>query len=835
MTIYSDCKYCGYKHERKREKCPAWGKAWGKTCDNCKGLNHFKSKCSKKVHAVVSQSDDHNDPNNDFDDKWLFAINDEETGVTANLSINDRIVKFQLDSAADVNTVCQKHVGRQQVSPTNIRLNMWNKTNLKPLGGTSLTTTNPSDNSQHEVKFIEVPNGFTNLLGLNTIQELGFITINCNAFISKVSTPPLGDLGVASLRVNESVPPKVLPCRKVPLAIENDVKQELNRLVRKGVLEPVTEPTEWVSQMAIVHKNNGKLRICIDPQPLNSALQREHYRLPVLDDVLPKLKNAKVFGKLDVKEAYWHVRLDEQSSKLTTMITPFGRYRWKRLPFGLKVSSEIFQRKIDEALEDLNGVFNIVDDIIIVGCGATESEALADNNQNLSKCIQRCKERYITLNEDEQETGLKDITFHGHKITSNGIEVDKAKVKAIVDMPAPTDVEGVRRLCGMAQYVSRFIPNLAGTLEPLRKLTRNNASFVWSKECEEAFGTLKEKLSESACLAYYDPSKEIVIQVDSSQHGIGAVLLRDGRPIEYASRALTISERNWAQIEKEALAVLYGLERFDQYTYGRAVTVENDHKPLSAILRKPLSTAPKRLQDLMMRYNRYDVNFVFVKRFELNLADTLSRAHLNSNGHNHDNRARIMNVNIFGNIPDAHLEEIQEATKKDNGLQDVMELVMNGWPGGKRNIPPSAFPYFDIRDTLSAADGVLLKGEAIAIPQSLRSRIRKRLHSSHLGADSMLRRARSSVFWPGMASDVKQLADSCEACQEMKPKNQHEPLKQHKEGDEPRQKIGLDIFQIAHKYYLVTVDYYSTFIEVDLLSTQTSTRVVNLVKSHFAR
>ncbi|XP_022797624.1 uncharacterized protein LOC111335894 [Stylophora pistillata] len=187
-NLQFDCKYCGYKHERKREKCPAWGK----TCDNCKGLNHFKSKCSKKVHAVVSQSEDHNDPNNDFDDKWLFAINDEETGVTANLSINDHIVKFQLDSAADVNTICQKHVGRQQVSPTNIRLNMWNKTNLKPLGETSLTTTNPSDNTQHEVKFIVVPNGFTNLLGLNTIQELGFITINCNAFISKVSTPPLG-------------------------------------------------------------------------------------------------------------------------------------------------------------------------------------------------------------------------------------------------------------------------------------------------------------------------------------------------------------------------------------------------------------------------------------------------------------------------------------------------------------------------------------------------------------------------------------------------------------------------------------------------------------------
>ncbi|PFX12101.1 Retrovirus-related Pol polyprotein [Stylophora pistillata] len=745
-----DCKYCGYKHERKGEKCPAWDK----TCDNCKGLNHFKSKCSKKVHAVVSQSDDHNDPNNDFDEKWLLATNDEETGVTTNLSINNHIVKFQLDSAADVNTIFHKHVGRKQVSPTNIRLNMWNKTNLKPLGETSLTTTKPSDNTQHEVKFLVVPNGFTNFLGLNTIQELGFITINCNAFISKVCTPPLGDLGMASLRVNESVSPKVLPCRKVPLAIENDVKQELDRPVSKGVLEPVTEPIKWVSQMAIVHKNNGKLRICIDPQPLNSALQREHYQLPVLDDLFPKLKNAKVFSKLDVKEAYWHVRLDEQSSKLTTMITPFGRYRWKRLPFGLKVSSEIFQRKIDEALEDFYGVFNIVDDIIIVGCGATESEALADNNQNLSKSIQRCKERNITLNEDKQETGLKDITFHGHKITRNGIEVDKAKVKAIVDRPAPTDVEGNAK--------------------------KNSA-------------LSRKKLSESACLAYFDPSKEIVIQVDSSQHGIGAVLLQDGRPIEYASLALTISERNLAQIEKEALVVLYGLECFDQYTYSRAVTGSEPH-----------------------------------------LADTLSRAHLNSNGHNHDNRARIMNI-IFGNISDAHLEEIQEATKKDNGLQDVMELVMNGWPDGKRNIPPSAFPSFDIRDTLSAADGVLLKGEAIVIPQSFSSRIRKRLHSSHLGADSMLRRARSSVFWPRMVSDIKQLADSCEACQEMKPKNQHEPLKQHKEGDEPWKKIGHDIFQIADKYYLVTVDYYSTFIEVDLLSTQTGTRVINLLKSHFSR
>ncbi len=147
---------------------------------------------------------------------------------------------------------------------------------------------------------------------------------------------------------DEEKPDKVLEALERYWPSKMMLRRSLDRLVEKGVLVPVTEPTEWVSQMAVVHKRDGKLRICIDPQPLNAALNREHYRLPVLDDVLPKLKDSKVFSKLDVREAYWHVRLDDSSSRLTTMITPFGRYMWKRLPFGLKVSSEIFQRKIDE-------------------------------------------------------------------------------------------------------------------------------------------------------------------------------------------------------------------------------------------------------------------------------------------------------------------------------------------------------------------------------------------------------------------------------------------------------------------------------------------------------
>ena len=184
--------------------------------------------------------------------------------------------------------------------------------------------------------------------------------------------------------------------------------------------------------------------------------------------MLPKLKNAKVFGKLDVREAYWHVRLDEkESSKLTTMITPFGRYRWRRLPFGLKVSSEIFQRKLDEALEGLEGVFSVVGDVVIAGCGQTVDEAQIDNQRKLAETLKRCVEKNIVLNEDKQQTGLIEITFHGHRITKDGVKVDEAKVQAIRNMPKPVNVAGVRRLCGMTQYISRFLPDLAETLSLL--------------------------------------------------------------------------------------------------------------------------------------------------------------------------------------------------------------------------------------------------------------------------------------------------------------------------------------------------------------------------------
>jgi len=574
------CTFCGLLHERSKEKCPAWGKK----CNNCGVRNHFKS-CCRKVQTVEQNDKPEEATEEEF---WLNYIDSSiNSKAKAKMIVNDCDVNFHIDTGAQVNTIQQRFVRKSQRIQKVSHLRMWNKSTAKSLGEATLTVTNPVNNETYDVTFVIVPNELDCLLGLKAVQELKLVTINTDNFIGCVQRQ-LGDLGEVKLRLADDAKPRALPARNIPLAVRSEVKNQIDLLTERGILIPVTEPTEWVSQMAITKKSNGSWRICLDPQPLNKVLVRERYRLPTFDDIVPGLHNAKVFTKLDVQEAYWHIRLDEESSLLTTMITPFGRYRWARLPFGLNVSSEIFQRRLNEALSDLEGIFTIADDIIIVGCGNDETTAQKDNDEKLTKLYKRCEESHIVLNEEKKDMG-PEITFHGHRITPQGIKPDDAKIQAVLEMNAPTDVTEIKRFCGLVQYMAKFVPNLSETLEPLRNLTRKNTPWKWTKECTEAFEKVKKLLKQTDVLAIYDPDKDLVLQVDSSKDGLGAALLQDGHPLEFASRSLKPAERNWAQIEKEALAVLYRLERFDQYTYGRPVIVENDHKPLETILKLELS------------------------------------------------------------------------------------------------------------------------------------------------------------------------------------------------------------------------------------------------------
>ena len=859
------CLFCKKQHPFKKELCPAYGK----TCNTCKNKNHFAGsvRCPERGTGV-KQVMDGSAPEN------IYCISDDESssvaapteffigslkGAMSNetrafalmllvVGKNKTSVSFQIDPGSEVDTLCEKYVNASTIRPSSKVLKSWDGSITKAIGESSQIVVNPKNNKQYCLNFVVVPNDRSCLLGMKSCKMLNFVTINSNEFMvgsvgsldelnlkklyPTVFDGKLGTLeGKVTLRIQDGAIPKTLPARTMPFAVKEEVHCEIQRLVKLGVITSVDIPTQWVSQMAAARKPTGKLRICLDPAPLNQVLLREHYKLPTMEDILDKFSEATVFSKFDVENAYWHCELDYESSLLTTMATPWGRFRWLRLPFGLSVSGEIFQKKLCEAVSGIESVSPVADDIGLLGKGDLH------HDMQVHVFMKRCEEKNIKLKFEKMKVKTSEMIFHGHVFTTKGMKPDHTKIEALRDMPAPTDVSGVLRFCGLAQYLARFMPNLSNIAAPLRLLTQKGVTWEWTEAQDSAFKEIKKLACESPLLAHYNPAESLVLQTDASSHSLGAALMQNGLPVAYASRSLTPTEQNYAQIEKECLSVVFGLERFDQYTFGRSVTVENDHKPLELILKKTLAATPKRLQAMRLRINRYAPDYIYKPGPKLFLADTLSRAYPDLSQPVGPTAGDFDKVNSLLYLPvtDKRMKEIYEMTEADESMQKLIQIIHDGWPETNNRVPEDLKPYYSVRDTLSYQDGIILKGERIVIPAKLRPDIKKTLHAAHLGKDSMLRRAREIVYWPGMNNELQQIAESCDICLKMAPKQCKEPLMPRDRGERPWQNVGCDLFEIDSRHYMVTVDYYSNFWELDFMSSTTSAAIILTLKRHFAR
>ena len=294
-----------------------------------------------------------------------------------------------------------------------------------------------------------------------------------------------------------------------------------------------------------------------------------------------------------------------------------------------------------------------------------------------------------------------------------------------------------------------------------------------------AFEEAKKLVTEASILSYYDPKEELVVQCDASQKGLGAALLQKGKPIAYASRALTDTETRYTQIEKEMLAKVFSLEKFHQYTFGRPVQVTSDHKPLESILKKLLSSEPRRLQGMIMRLQKYNIDVHYECGAKMYIADLLSRAFLPEVGRKDVKELELLNMTKLLPVSDQKLSEIQRETAADQTLQVVKSLILKGWPNDKSDLPSQTTPYYSLRDELTVQDGVIVRGERLVIPASLRKQMRSKLHSSHMGTVSYLRRAREYIYWPGMSAEIKQQIEACEICRTHDPSQQKETLMPH--------------------------------------------------------
>ena len=839
------CRFCDLKHLWKKEKCPAYGK----TCENCGKKNHFKIKCpmnhsEKRVNAI-HECDDSQESESEVE--YVLKVSNNSLGsrdIMAQMEIEGKVVSFQVDCGATTNVIPRSLVPDKELSPSHTPLHMWNNTTIVPIGKCRVMLRNCKNKKKYSVEFTVVEENLTPLLSKKASEQMKLITVNYENICTvkndvlmryeEVFSDGVGNLpGVVHLTIDETVAPVAVPSCRIPISMKRKVEEKLGEMVAEGIIEKVDEPTDWVSRMVAGLKKNGDVRICIDPQALNKALKREMFPLLVIEDILPEISKARVFTKLDLKCGYWHCSLDAESSKLTTFQTPFGRYKWKRLPFGLAVSSEIFQKRLQAALEGLDGVLCVADDILVFGVGDDDKMAERDHNLKLDKLLERCAGMGIRLNKDKVALRKTEITFLGHKITKDGLMADPEKVQSIIDLTPPTNVTEVQQLSGMINYLSKFLPGLSDVMKPIRMLTLKDTEWKWGNAQKSAFQKIKELVTEAPVLGYYDQRKPLVLQCDASQTGLGACLMQEKRPLCYASRALTPTEGRYAQIEKEMLAVVFGLSKFHHYTFGRTTHVVSDHKPLESIIKKSLDAAPKRLQGMLMKVQKYNIKLEYCPGKEMYIADYLSRAHKEDNEGGDD----FDSINMVKLLPirQEKIDRIREATQRDETTKMLEEYVVSGWPNHREEVPVLIRAYFHIRDEISIQDGVLFKGERVIIPQALRGEMKMAIHACHSGIEGCLRRARECIYWPGMNAELREYIAACDVCNEMSKAQQKETLMPHELASRPWEKIGIDLMELNGQNYLITVDYFSNYWEVDQLPSTKSKSVIMKLQAHFAR
>ena len=408
-------------------------------------------------------------------------------------------------------------------------------------------------------------------------------------------------------------------------------------------------------------------------------IERNQWYARTLDDILPELAQSKYFTVKDATSGFWYMPLDLRSSLLTTFNMPWDKYRWLRMPFGLKVSGDVFQEILDKVLRLVVRVLGIADDIVING--PTEN---THNGTVLILC-ETARLNNLSLNPKKMQFKSTDSKFIGHRLTPDGIKFDPKKIEAIIQMDPPRNVANLQSFDGMINYLKKFSPVLYELSEPLRRLCKSGVKWAWESEQQDAFEAIKQVIMTLPVLAYFDKTKKHTIQCNASKKGLGAVLLQESKPVMYVSRALTETEQRYSNIERKLLAIVFALERLNHHTFDRTITVQSDHQPLQSIWKKSIVSASPRLQRLWLRLAHYDLNMEFLRRKENIIVDALSGVCplQSTNSKAIDSNIDVIPVHHITQsapVSKTRLQELRLATQSDPTLSSLTKTVHEGWP-----------------------------------------------------------------------------------------------------------------------------------------------------------
>ena len=386
------------------------------------------------------------------------------------------------------------------------------------------------------------------------------------------------------------------------------------------IITKQAEPTPWVSSLMYPKKANGKLRICLDPKDLNRAIIHENHKGPTLEEITHVLTGATRFSKVDGNKAFFGMHLTEEASLLTMFNTHLRRYRFLCVPFGLKMSQDIFQMRMDDIVAQCPGVLAIYDDVFIY------RRDDKDHDANIINLFNMAQKEGLIFNSKKCTIKQESVMFFGGVFSTQGYSPDPEKIQGISEMTPPQMKQELQSFLGAVNYLQTFIPHLSSNTEPLWALLKKENSFTWDENSNTCFQKIKTLLQKALLrpLRYYDQSKLVTLQCDASLKGLGACIIQDGQPIAFTSKSLTDTDTCYVNIERELLAIVYGCEKFYMYLYGRTFIMETAHKSLKMISLKNLTAAPACLQRMLLHLQQYDLVITYRPGKEMLLADVLS-------------------------------------------------------------------------------------------------------------------------------------------------------------------------------------------------------------------
>ena len=639
----------------------------------------------------------------------------------------------------------------------------------------------------------------------------------------------------ATLQLKPGAKPKFCKARPVPFALKAAIERELDRLESEGILEKVSY-SEWAAPVVPVPKPEGNIRLCGDYKvTINPQLEVDQYPLPKPDNIFATLSGGNWFSKIDLKHAYQQIKLSKSSRPLVTINTHRGLFQYTRLPFGVASAPALFQKVMDTVLQGLSKVICYLDDILITGSSQQE------HFDNVKQVLRRLEQYGIRARKSKCAFMCQAVEYYlGHRVDAEGLHTLDTKVAAIQNAPSPRNSQELCSFLGLVHYYGKFLPNLSTCLQPLNNLLKNDTEWKWSDECKRSFAQIKKLLISAPVLAHYNPELPIRLAGDASAYGIGAVISHqfpDGteRPVAFFSRKLTSTERNYSQLEKEALALVYGVQKFHQYLYGRQFVLVTDHKPLTTILGHkrgipPLAAA--RLQRWALILSAYSYSIEFRPTKQHANADGLSRLPL---GNCHEASLDCIAIDAFtiGQIQALPVttDQVKTATRQDRVLSQVYRYTWQGWPN---KITEEFKPFTRRKHELTIEGNCILWGNRVVIPLKLRPALLEELHKDHPGASQMKAVARSYFWYPGLDQDIEHKAQSCTSCQAVKNAPPAAPLHPWLWPTKPWQRIHVDFTgPFNGKTYFLVMDAHSKWPEIVEMNSTTSQRTIAELRKMF--